>query len=238
MVQAQNKTLKEKAILLRKQGLSLKDIVGELKKPISTISLWVRHVELTPEQKSYLDSRNPVKNYNLYKNTAAIERTKITWMERRKKYQEMGREICQEAYKNKDIDFFVGIVLYWTEGYRSRNRNVVHFSNTDLVMVKVFVKFIKKFFDVEDNEICVTLHCWLGNNVTLKDVEDYWIKNLELNKINLRKTYVEQKRKVTGKRKNIHTYGVCRISLYRVDIIQKIYGAIQEYTGIDKPEWI
>jgi hypothetical protein len=33
-------------------------------------------------------------------------------------------------------------------------------------------------------------------------------------------------------------YGTCRISVYNVRIAQHLYGAIQEYGGFDRPEWL
>jgi len=33
-------------------------------------------------------------------------------------------------------------------------------------------------------------------------------------------------------------YGVCEISISSVQHMQHIYGAIQEYVGIDRPEWV
>jgi hypothetical protein len=229
---------KEEAISLRKQGLSLKEIVKKVQRPQSTISGWIKKVELTEEQKKYLDSRNPAKNILLQNRVEAIKKSIITWMERRKKYQEEGRELCREAIKNKDINFIVGIILYWTEGARSNNRNSVKFSNTDVAMVTLFTNFMKTYFNVEDTDICLKMYCWLNNGVSLTEIENFWIEKLNLNKSNLRKSYIEQDRKITGKKKNIHVYGVCNISINRTDIIQKIYGAIQEFTGINRPEWL
>ncbi len=33
-------------------------------------------------------------------------------------------------------------------------------------------------------------------------------------------------------------YGVCTILVFRVRHIQHVFGAIQKYIGIDKPEWL
>ena len=33
-------------------------------------------------------------------------------------------------------------------------------------------------------------------------------------------------------------YGTARISVHSTFIVQSIYGAIQEYAGIDRPEWL
>jgi hypothetical protein len=33
-------------------------------------------------------------------------------------------------------------------------------------------------------------------------------------------------------------YGTGRLAVHSTDVIQSIYGAIQEYAGIDRPEWL
>ena len=33
-------------------------------------------------------------------------------------------------------------------------------------------------------------------------------------------------------------YGTCRLSVHSTAIVQHIYGAIQEYAGFDRPEWL
>jgi hypothetical protein len=33
-------------------------------------------------------------------------------------------------------------------------------------------------------------------------------------------------------------YGTARVTVYSTAIVQSIYGAIQEYAGIERPEWV
>ncbi len=40
------------------------------------------------------------------------------------------------------------------------------------------------------------------------------------------------------KRTNKLPYGTCRLSVHSTAIVQHIYGAIQEYAGFDRPEWL
>ena len=42
----------------------------------------------------------------------------------------------------------------------------------------------------------------------------------------------------SGKKKNKLPYGVCTLTLGRTEILQHIYGAIQEYAGFDEPRWL
>ena len=51
---------KEKAIALRKQGLSVNKIAKEVGASKSTVSLWVRDIKLTDEQKQQLKDNIPL----------------------------------------------------------------------------------------------------------------------------------------------------------------------------------
>jgi hypothetical protein len=33
-------------------------------------------------------------------------------------------------------------------------------------------------------------------------------------------------------------YGTCRLVVHDTALVQSIYGAIQEYAGFDRPEWL
>ena len=40
------------------------------------------------------------------------------------------------------------------------------------------------------------------------------------------------------KRVNMLPYGTCKLTVSSTQIVQHIYGAIQEYGGFDRPEWL
>jgi hypothetical protein len=39
-------------------------------------------------------------------------------------------------------------------------------------------------------------------------------------------------------RRNILANGVCTVRVYSTELTQHIYGAIQEYGGFERPEWL
>jgi hypothetical protein len=41
-----------------------------------------------------------------------------------------------------------------------------------------------------------------------------------------------------GRKKGKRPYGVCRLTVNRTDIVQKIFGAIQAMCGFKREEWI
>ena len=57
----------------RVEGASLKEIARKLNVARSSVSLWVRDIELTPEQHLALRERNPIYNAQLRGSTANAE---------------------------------------------------------------------------------------------------------------------------------------------------------------------
>ena len=105
-------------------------------------------------------------------------------------------------------------------------------------MIKIYMNFIRKYFNVDEDKFGVSITCYLDCGMTLEEIQDYWLKVLGLQRLNLRKCVVDKYPKLsTKKRKRKLPYGVCRVQGGGVEIMQAIYGAIQELTGIDKPEW-
>ena len=68
------KDKKEEAIKLRKEGLSLNKISEELKVAKSSVSLWVRNVELSEQQIEYLEKKGHNHESLLYKNNEIEKR--------------------------------------------------------------------------------------------------------------------------------------------------------------------
>jgi hypothetical protein len=222
-----------KAIELRKKGHSIKEISNELRVAKSSVSVWVKKVELTKEQKESLKLRNPIFNKSIKSNGHL--RMKEKHIRIRAEYQIEGKKLTQAHMQSKEIDFFAGIALYWAEGTRSNNKSVVGFSNTDIAMIKFFITFLIKYFKVSLKNIKVTIYYHKTEGLSITDIQKYWSNNLGIDIQNFNRPYLEEKRKVTGKRKNIFPYGVCNLRVNSTEIIQKIYGAIQEYIGCDFP---
>ena len=72
-----------------------------------------------------------------------------------------------------------------------------------------------------------------------REIERYWLDVLGLSEASLLKSVVNAySRQSKRKRVNMLPYGTARISLNRTSVLQSIYGAIQEYAGIARPEWL
>ena len=131
-----------------------------------------------------------------------------------------------------------GCLLYWAEG--TKNRNVVALTNSDVHMVKFFLRFLRECFDVPDEDMALHLNVYLNNGLTLDEVERYWLSELALPRSCCRRHIVDHRTPTTtGLKRGKLPYGVVNIRVGRsTSLLQHIYGAIQEYGGFEEPRWL
>jgi transposase-like protein len=216
------KQLKEKARYLRKVvGKSIKSIAKELGVSSSSVSIWVKDIELTKTQKQKL------------KATMLNAGTKAS----AKMYREK-RISCQKAGFSEIREnnlHLAGCMLYWGEG--SKGKNSVVFTNSDPHMMNIFLRFLKECYGTNDENISVTCHSHVLSTKKLYEVEAYWLKVLNLPAECLRKGFVETR---IPKRKSVkYPYGICTLTVNKTDLVQRIFGSIKGYAGIqDEEMWL
>ena len=128
-------------------------------------------------------------------------------------------------------------MLYWAEG--SKERNVVKFSNSDARMVKLFRNFLTDALGVNPADIRLSLNVYTTNGLSIDTIERHWLEHLELPRTCLRKhTLNHMPTSSSGRAHNKLPYGVCTMKVHRTDLVQHIFGAIQEYAGFEEPAWL
>ena len=128
-------------------------------------------------------------------------------------------------------------MLYWAEG--SRNWNKIVFTNSDPEMARLFVRFLRKSFAVEQARFRITCNLFADHLARQREIEDFWLRTVGLTRASLCKSTVNHySRYSQKKRKNKLPYGTCRIVVHSTEIAQTIYGSIQELAGFDRPEWL
>jgi hypothetical protein len=208
--------------------MAMKEIARIVCCALSSVSLWTRDIELTPEQCARLRSRNPSINGQLVA-VANAKRARA----KRTQFQEHGRALARRG----DRLHVAGCMLYWAEG--SKSRNSVQFVNSDPEMVRYFVSFLRTHFRVADEAFRIDCNLFADHLDRQREIEQFWLNMLELPPTCLRKSTVNVYSKHSQKkRKNRLPYGTLRVCVHRTEIIQSIYGAIQEYGGFERPEWL
>lgn len=207
------------------QGFSLKQISQDLGVSKGSVSTWVRDVELTNDQKLALKNRQR----NLNGSFKGAKTNRIRAIERRKLYQAHGRE---EAKQGSQLHL-IGCMLYWAEGAKSRN--CLNFVNSDTHMMQLYVQFLRNALKIDEQDIVIHIISHYYNPIDIARVESYWLEILSLPATCLRKTVYKEGGK---SRRNILEYGVCSVRVYKTEVVQRVYGAIQEYGGFNNPDWL
>lgn len=221
---------KNEARRLRKErGWSINQISQKLHVAKSSVSLWVKGIQLSLAQEAVLLARNP--RYNNQNRGGKVRSQNAK--NQRQQYQQTGR---QEAQK-KDLLHAMGCMLFWAEG--NKTKNSIIFSNSDPRMMLLFIMFLNQSMRVEFEQMKMSVNCHLGNGLTASQIESYWLKTLKLPRSCLRKTTVNRASKYSKKaKKNKLIYGVCRIAVHNTQKTQEAFGAIKEYADIEGDEWL
>jgi hypothetical protein len=111
-------------------------------------------------------------------------------------------------------------------------------TNSDADMLAFFLRFLRECYGVEDDGIALTVNCFLGNGLSLEEIESWWLDRLELPASCLRQATVNRPSSASKGVRPQLVHGTARIAVGSTFIVQSIYGAIQEYAGFERPEWI
>jgi hypothetical protein len=202
----------------------MKEIAREVGVSLSSVSLWVRDIELEDVQEASLRCRAARRRGEA---TAARARAL------RRDAQDCGRE---NAHRTDPLHI-AGCMLFWAEG--DKHRNSVRLSNSDPDLLRLFVVFLRRCYDADIARIAVTCYLFADHLRRQREVEDFWLRALGLPKSCLRPSIVNVYSKYSQKKRcNKLPYGTCRVAYHDTSVVQSIYGAIQEYAGFNRPEWL
>jgi hypothetical protein len=215
----------ERARQLRYLGCAVREIAQYLGVSQSSVSVWTRDIELLPRhRKRNLDR--------------AARGRQPGWIEhnraRRRTFQQEGRERARQG----DPLHASGCMLYWAEG--AKHRNTVTFCNSDPAMVEFFARFVRECFGLGPDDFRFKVNVYLGNDLTIDEIEKFWADKIGCTREGARKHTINHfPTSSSGKKVNKLPYGVCALSVKRSTwLVQHIFGAIQEYSGVDQPAWL
>jgi Homeodomain-like domain len=215
------------------EGMPIKRIAARLGVSPSSVHYWTRGIVLSPEQFER-NLKGPTGPQNAEHIAARMAAWSARNRERRAGYQRSGRE---RARRGDDPVHLAGCMLYWAEGAKSRNS--VKLANSDPHMLTFFATFLRRCFDLQPSNFTVRLNVYLNNGMSLHQIEEFWLAQLDLPRDCLRKHALNSMpTSSSGRKRHKLPYGVCTLAVYSTEIVQHIFGAIQEYAGFDEPRWL
>lgn len=221
--------LKQKAIDMRRNGVSIIKIAKILGVSKSSISTWTRDVLLTEEQRKSLSHRDNSARSIAISNTSRI---------RREQFQNKGRNRIKTVDEIGAL-YVAGCMLYWGEG--AKDINQVSICNSDVNVLILFKRFLIECFHIKSDDLKLIINCHTDLR-SKEEIESYWLSKLNLSKCCLGKTTVSaesDKRKAnTSFKKKKLEYGVATLRISKTEIVQEIYGAIQEFGSFKNDKWL
>jgi transcriptional regulator with XRE-family HTH domain len=213
--------------LRRDEGLSVKAIAQSVGVSPSSVSRWVKDVQLSAEQQAILLARA----YNGAAKGSSIN--SALRREARLLAQEDGRALARQG----EPLHVAGCMLYWAEGSKSRNQ--IQFTNSDPDMTRFFVTFLRTYFNLRDEDIRITCNLFADHVAKQREIEQFWLTTLALPSESLCKSVVNVYSKYSKKKRtNRLPFGTCRVSVSRTRVVQSIFGSIQEYGGFQRDDWV
>lgn len=220
---------KIQAIHLRKQGIAITIIAKQLGVSKSSVSNWVRDIVLSKEQIDILQDKS-----KRYKNALLGAKSKReSGLYNRINFQNSGRE------KARELNWLhvAGCMLYWGEGSKKRHSCII--TNSDAELLKFFLHFLYECYNVNSAQIRATVYAHTTEN-SIDKIESFWQKELNLPKTCFCKS-IQNQTSVASKNKKLKNclpFGTVSLAIHSTEIVQSIFGAIQEYCGNNDPKFL
>lgn len=201
---------RDRARGLRREGISLGDIAKKLCVAKSSVSLWVRDIELTEDQ-----LRNLRERLNIYKmGQVHSKKAKI------RRDNSINRGIKKAE---KDEWFRLICALYWAEGGKTAGAFMI--SNSDMDMVAVIIRWL--FFAGYKDRIKFSVQYHEENGVSKNKLRAVWFEKIDIDESEIVLYKVKPRKGGKVKKVGRCPFGVGRIVIGSVDLFNEIMGGIE-----------
>jgi transposase-like protein len=211
---------KQKAVSLRRQGYSIKEIAHQVSVSQSTASLWARDVVLEAKARARLQSR--VRLGVL----VSAQRQLATTKSERDHFLRLAWPIIESVGRSTPEQAkLCTALIYWCEGAKSAD-NVLKFANSDPALVRFFLAMLKRGFDVKSDKFRAMIH--------LHDYHDerkqiaFWSK---LTGIPPKQFYKSYRKPHTGVRQRTNYQGCITINYYDKLVAREVFGLMSALSG-------
>lgn len=143
------------------QGFSAREIAVKLGVPIDAVFYFFRKHNIprrTPTENSAIQFQKKPLSFNI--------RDKLSLQDQKLK--------------------IAGLMLYWAEG--TARGHTVDFVNSNVLMIKLFLKFLRQIYRVDEKRLRVLLYCYSNQNKN--KLIDYWSKVTKIPVSQFSKPYI------------------------------------------------
>lgn len=206
--------LKSTAVGLRKRGFSLKKIESEIGIRRSTLSGWLKNVQLTDSQREKL--------HNNWKEGLIKAREKAAaWHNAQKEVrlleaEQAALEVLERLPNDKYVLDLALALLYLGEG--SKKNNETSLGSSDALILRFFIEALRKNYKVPSVKfIC---YLYIRADQDPNQVKNHWSQKLGLPLENFRNVQIDKR--TIGSRTYADYWGVCVVRCGNVAIQRKL----------------
>ena len=173
---------KEKARALRKEGKSINQIIKETGASKASVSVWVRDVVLTSEQKKQVSERG--------RSVESIERRRVSRLSNEQKKRQLIIDKAKDDFTSISLEQLklVGIILYLGEGGKTYN-GMARLANSDPAVIKIMMRFFREVCNVPENKFRAAIHTFA--HADIEKTEEYWSVVTKIPRNQFCKTYTK-----------------------------------------------
>ncbi|MEK9154798.1 MAG: hypothetical protein AAB596_01910 [Patescibacteria group bacterium] len=225
---------RNEALKLRLSGKSYSEITKILSIPKSTLSGWFSGLELSEKNKEKILEKARKKSLE-----GLLKRNKNqTALAIKRKIDIQSKAVKEIDSISKKNLLFVGITLYWAEGYKrsifKNGRELTHhpvsLTNSDPDLIKIYLRFLREVCNIPENKINADIRIFEHQNAD--NLLKYWGEITGIKKEKFGKVYYGISKSSLGKKPfNRLQYGTIQIRVNDTKFFHRIMGWIE---GIKK----
>jgi len=202
------------AIKLRKTGKTYREIIEKIPNlSKSTLSNWLKYLELTPNQQKILEAKATQGRAK-----AIFLASKINREKRIRRMNETIKKAEVEVPKLiKNPLFLSGVILYWCEG--TQKTNDFNFVNSNPFIIKIMIKWLNDICKIPKENL--QLRLYIHKIYKSEHCEKFWSKELNIPLSQFKITYKPTPHKI---KRNLSYKGCLRIRCGGVELFRKFIG--------------
>lgn len=218
------KTLeRDEARELRRQGHSIREICQKRFVAKSSVSLWVRDIELTESQVERLNE-NQTRCRQRFGNLSRCGNVNTNRADAEKRHAAFE----QAGYERAAVDekFRIVCALYWGEGTK-RSKNVFSVSNSDPKLLRIILDWL--IASGFEELLALSVQYYEENGLREEDIRAWWQVHLPALKDMHWRRFVRCKLNRASQRKKIGAlpYGTATLRVCRTELFHNVLGGIK-----------
>ncbi|MCX6723048.1 MAG: hypothetical protein NT094_03175 [Candidatus Staskawiczbacteria bacterium] len=141
------------------------------------------------------------------------------------KFKNFGIKNTEKLVINKTTAKIFASLIYWCEGARYANCNCVDFANSDINLIKTFLKLFRLGFNPKEEKF--RIHLQLHTTHDKKEITSFWSSLLNIPESQFQKPTIT---KPLAKMKRINYRGTCTVRYYDFAIFNEIVGTYESFS--------